>query len=110
MKATGKPDSRSRLKIGEGYISGYISIFLALISFGGVLCFLFPEIFTTPEETAFNIKSEKVHEIKRGHALIIRKDGFIAEKEVRKPLKRAACSFERIYFSRGNDKDIYNET
>ena len=49
MKTTGKPDSRSRLKIGEGYISGYISIFLALISFGGVLCFLFPEIFTTPE-------------------------------------------------------------
>ena len=38
-----------RLKIGEGYISGYISIFLALISFGGVLCFLLPEIFTTPD-------------------------------------------------------------
>ena len=60
-------------------------------------------------QTAFNINSEKVHEIKRGHALIIKKDGSIMEKEVRKPLKRRACSFERIYFSRGNDKDIYNE-
>ena len=41
--------SYTRLKIGEGYISGYLSIFFALISFGGVLCFLFPEILTTPE-------------------------------------------------------------
>jgi len=39
----------ARLKIGEGYISGYLSIFFAMVSFGGVLCFLFPEILTTPE-------------------------------------------------------------
>ncbi len=38
-----------RLKIGEGYISGYLSVFFALISFGGVLCFIFPELLTTPE-------------------------------------------------------------
>ena len=40
---------------------------------------------------------------------IIKKDGKVIEKQVCKPLERTACSFERIYFSRGNDKDIYNE-
>ena len=60
-------------------------------------------------QTAFNVKSDKVKEIKRGHALIIKKDGKISEKKVREPLNRASCSFERIYFSRGNDKDIYQE-
>jgi amidophosphoribosyltransferase len=60
-------------------------------------------------QTAFNVSSDKVIEIKRGHALIIKKDGSVEEKQVRKPLDRAACSFERIYFSRGNDNQIYNE-
>ena len=60
-------------------------------------------------QTAFNVQSDKVHEIRRGHALIIKKDGSVEEKEVRKPLERRACSFERIYFSRGNDHGIYNE-
>ena len=60
-------------------------------------------------QTSFNVKSDKIHEIKRGHALIVKKDGSLQEKKVRKPLERKACSFERIYFSRGNDKDIYNE-
>tara|TARA_B110000196_G_scaffold315083_1_gene324161 strand:- start:19 stop:1914 length:1896 start_codon:yes stop_codon:yes gene_type:complete len=60
-------------------------------------------------QTAFNINDKNIKEIKRGHALIIKKDGTTSEKEVLKPLPRTACSFERIYFSRGNDKDIYNE-
>jgi len=60
-------------------------------------------------QTAFNVKANKIYEIKRGHALIIKKDGKVIEKQVCKPLQRTACSFERIYFSRGNDKDIYNE-
>ncbi len=60
-------------------------------------------------QTAFNVKANQVHEIKRGHALIIRKDGTVDEKKVREPLERKACSFERIYFSRGNDRAIYNE-
>tara|TARA_B100001250_G_scaffold160624_1_gene137991 strand:- start:6478 stop:8373 length:1896 start_codon:yes stop_codon:yes gene_type:complete len=60
-------------------------------------------------QTAFNVVVEKIHEIKRGHALIIRKNGKVEEKQIREPLERRACSFERIYFSRGNDKDIYNE-
>jgi amidophosphoribosyltransferase len=60
-------------------------------------------------QTSFNVSDENVKEIKRGHALIIKKNGEVFEKEVLKPLKRTACSFERIYFSRGNDKEIYNE-
>ena len=60
-------------------------------------------------QTTFNLDDSKIKEIHRGHALIIKKDGTISEQEVLKPLPRTACSFERIYFSRGNDKDIYNE-
>ena len=60
-------------------------------------------------QTAFNVAQDKVKEIKRGHALIIKKDGNISQKEVLQQRPRKACSFERIYFSRGNDKDIYNE-
>ena len=60
-------------------------------------------------QTAFNVIQDKVKEIDRGHALIVKKDGKVSIKEVLKPLPRKACSFERIYFSRGNDKDIYNE-
>ena len=60
-------------------------------------------------QTTFNLDDSKIKEIHRGHALIIKKDGTISEQEVLKPLIRTACSFERIYFSRGNDKDIYNE-
>ena len=60
-------------------------------------------------QTAFNTDFDKIKEIKRGHALIIKKDGTIIEKQIIKPQIRSACSFERIYFSRGNDKQIYNE-
>ena len=60
-------------------------------------------------QTSFNVNIEDVKEIKAGHALIIKKDGTVEEKQVREPLERKACSFERIYFSRGNDQGIYNE-
>lgn len=60
-------------------------------------------------QTAFNVKWEDVNEIKPGHALIIKKDGSISEKQFREPLEQKSCSFERIYFSRGSDKDIYQE-
>ena len=60
-------------------------------------------------QTAFDVKADKIYEIKRGHALIIKKDGTVEEKQVSEPLERKSCSFERIYFSRGNDKEIYNE-
>ena len=60
-------------------------------------------------QTTFNVPFEAVRELTPGHALIIKKDGTIAEKEFRKPLEKRACSFERIYFSRGTDKEIYRE-
>jgi amidophosphoribosyltransferase len=60
-------------------------------------------------QTAFNVPTEAVREIEPGHALIIKRDGTVSTPEVKKPGERKACSFERIYFSRGNDQDIYNE-
>lgn len=60
-------------------------------------------------QTAFKVPFAEIKEVEPGHALIIRKDGSSSLKEVRKPGKRTACSFERIYFSRGNDADIYRE-
>lgn len=60
-------------------------------------------------QTAFNIPYLDVQELKPGHALIIKKDGKITEAEINAPLEKKSCSFERIYFSRGNDKSIYQE-
>ncbi|MFT5622014.1 MAG: amidophosphoribosyltransferase [Flavobacteriaceae bacterium] len=60
-------------------------------------------------QTAFNLKWEEIKEVTPGKALIIKKDGTTSEQEVRKQEKIAQCSFERIYFSRGTDKDIYQE-
>ena len=60
-------------------------------------------------QTAMNVPEETISEITPGHALIIKKDGRISMDQVTEPLENKACSFERIYFSRGNDSDIYNE-
>jgi amidophosphoribosyltransferase len=60
-------------------------------------------------QTAFNLKSSDIHEVKPGHAVIIKKSGKISEKVIREPQTRRSCSFERIYFSRGNNSDIYRE-
>ena len=60
-------------------------------------------------QTAFNVHRSKVQEIKPGYALIIKKDGSVGEVECTTPLERKACSFERIYFSRGSDFEIYQE-
>ncbi len=60
-------------------------------------------------QTAFNVPVDKIKEIKPGHALIIKKNGSSAEFQFKKPVEKKSCSFERIYFSRGTDKDIYKE-
>lgn len=60
-------------------------------------------------QTAFNVTIDKIYEIKAGHALVIKRNGHIGEFEVNKPQKRKSCSFERIYFSRGTDMEIYRE-
>lgn len=60
-------------------------------------------------QTVMNVRAADVHEIKPGFALIIRKGGTLQHIQVREPQERHSCSFERIYFSRGTDKDIYRE-
>ncbi|MDD4514571.1 amidophosphoribosyltransferase [Massilibacteroides sp.] len=60
-------------------------------------------------QTAFNVEAEKVKEIERGQAIVIRNSGEIQLHQIVEPKELKACSFERIYFSRGSDKDIYNE-
>lgn len=60
-------------------------------------------------QTAFNIPFEQVQELKPGHALVIKRNGEVSEELIREAKPRASCSFERIYFSRGSDKDIYLE-
>ena len=60
-------------------------------------------------QTAFNVRWEDVQEVKPGYALIMKKDGSVSQEKFREPLEQKSCSFERIYFSRGSDKDIYQE-
>lgn len=60
-------------------------------------------------QTVFDVPFQKIKQITPGHALIIKKDGTVSEKLVKQPGEKTSCSFERIYFSRGSDKDIYRE-
>jgi amidophosphoribosyltransferase len=60
-------------------------------------------------QTAFKLKAEDIKELTPGNAIIIKKSGQVAEIEINVPRTKLACSFERIYFSRGSDKDIYTE-
>lgn len=62
-----------------------------------------------PIKTAFDVNYEEIKEIKPGHALIINKQGDISEEKFIEPIEKRSCSFERIYFSRGTDPDIYRE-
>ncbi|MGA0829793.1 MAG: amidophosphoribosyltransferase, partial [Flavobacteriaceae bacterium] len=60
-------------------------------------------------QTVFNVKKESIHEIEPGQALIVKKAGDFALEQVLEAAEKKACSFERIYFSRGSDEDIYKE-
>ncbi|WP_172919267.1 amidophosphoribosyltransferase [Capnocytophaga canis] len=60
-------------------------------------------------QTAFNLEFEQIHELEPGSGIIIKKNGDISIEQIVEPLERKACSFERIYFSRGSDKEIYRE-
>lgn len=60
-------------------------------------------------QTALNVPCQKVKEIGPGMALVIRKDGTVTMNQIVQPAPLKACSFERIYFSRGTDVDIYRE-
>ena len=60
-------------------------------------------------QTTFNLKIDQIQELKPAHALVIKKNGKVICDKFTEPLPKKACSFERIYFSRGTDKDIYLE-
>ncbi|GIJ97273.1 amidophosphoribosyltransferase [Capnocytophaga stomatis] len=60
-------------------------------------------------QTAFNLEFDQIHELEPGTGIIIKKDGSTSITEITPQLPRKACSFERIYFSRGSDKEIYLE-
>ncbi|HPI09082.1 MAG TPA: amidophosphoribosyltransferase [Saprospiraceae bacterium] len=60
-------------------------------------------------QSAFNIRYKNVRELKPGHALIVKYNGKVEELPFIEPREKRACSFERIYFSRGNDREIYQE-
>lgn len=62
-----------------------------------------------PLMTVFDLAVDQVREVTPGHAVVIKRRGTVTENQFTAPLPRASCSFERIYFSRGNDLDIYRE-
>ena len=60
-------------------------------------------------QTAMNVHFDRVQELPPGHALVVKKNGEISINRIREKQERKSCSFERIYFSRGSDKEIYRE-
>lgn len=60
-------------------------------------------------QTALNVSADSITELKPGQALLISKEGKVRTSQINKACERKACSFERIYFSRGSDVDIYKE-
>lgn len=60
-------------------------------------------------QTVFNVPFEEVHELDPGNAFIVKKSGEVKIQQIMEPLERKSCSFERIYFSRGSDAEIYQE-
>jgi len=60
-------------------------------------------------QTVFNVSFEDVEELDPGHALLLRKSGYLSVTKILEPLEKKSCSFERIYFSRGSDVEIYQE-
>ena len=60
-------------------------------------------------QTGFNVRISDIKELEPGHAIMVKKDGKISIESILPALPKKACTFERIYFSRGNDRDIYLE-
>jgi amidophosphoribosyltransferase len=60
-------------------------------------------------QTAFNASAKDIHELEPGNAIIVNSEGILSKHMIRIPKEKRSCSFERIYFSRGSDIDIYNE-
>ena len=62
-----------------------------------------------PLMTVFSKSIHDIQEVEPGEAIIIKRNGILSRKQIRDPQERVSCTFERIYFSRGNDQDIYRE-
>lgn len=60
-------------------------------------------------QTSFNVEATEITELKPGEAIIISKDGRLSQRQIIEPKKNSSCSFEKVYFSRGSDIDIYKE-
>ena len=60
-------------------------------------------------QTTFDLQADDIHELRPGQALIVTKHGKMELEQIQHPKENSACSFERIYFSRGSDRDIYRE-
>lgn len=60
-------------------------------------------------QTALNVPVEEVHELRPGQAVLVNQRGEMRVEQINQPKEEKQCTFERIYFSRGSDKDIYNE-
>jgi len=60
-------------------------------------------------QTVFNVPFDAVKELEPAHAIIVKKDGAVSIEQIKEQLPKKACSFERIYFSRGSDAEIYKE-
>jgi len=60
-------------------------------------------------QTVFNVPFDSIQELEPGHAMVVKKNGSVSMEEILPPLERKSCSFERIYFSRGSDAEIYQE-
>ena len=60
-------------------------------------------------QTTFNVEAEDIFEVAPGQAIFINKDGTRSIRQILPPKRYAPCSFERVYFSRGSDRDIYHE-
>jgi len=60
-------------------------------------------------QTVFNVAFDDVHEVQPGHALIVKRNGSVSQTSIIPATEKKACSFERIYFSRGSDAQIYRE-
>ena len=60
-------------------------------------------------QTTFDLQADDIHELRPGQALIVTKHGKMQLEQIQQPKENSACSFERIYFSRGSDRDIYRE-
>lgn len=60
-------------------------------------------------QTVMDLKADQIHELEPGSAMVIKKDGTIQHPQIREAFEKRSCSFERIYFSRGSDRDIYSE-